>query len=196
VHFKPIAAAEGVLNSREAPLARRLHRFYNDAAAIEMESAGVAHAGHLNRCLPVLTIRGISDRADGAKGDADQAGWQLTAAGHAAAFAVTLAAQLMRDGDSAAVSVIRRQLDGNTEAIAQLERLSAGRGSLADLAALESAVRQSLGTDPCVQAELSALAAAAIEDQEPAAQSVIVVTNGSHVGKIASFGQVHGDVHL
>jgi nucleoside phosphorylase len=196
VHFKPVAAAEGLLNSRAAPLARRLHRFYNDAVAIEMESAGMAQAGHHNHRLPVLTIRGISDRADGAKQDADQAGWQLTAAAHAAAFAVTLAAELTDDGGSGAVSVIRHKLAGNTEAIAQLERLSNGCGSPADLAALESAVQQLLGTDPSIRAELSALAAGITGDKEPAAYSLTFVTNGAHVGKIASFGQVHGDVHL
>ena len=42
VHFKPIAAGEVLLNSHETPLARQLHRTYNDAAAIEME-IGRAH---------------------------------------------------------------------------------------------------------------------------------------------------------
>jgi nucleoside phosphorylase len=86
VHFKPIAAGEVVLNSRETPLARQIRRHYNDAAAIEMESAGLAHAGHLNRAF-VLTIRGISDRADGHKHVADSAGSQTAAAANAAAFA-------------------------------------------------------------------------------------------------------------
>ncbi|HET9899342.1 MAG TPA: hypothetical protein VFQ44_30825 [Streptosporangiaceae bacterium] len=95
VHFKPIAAGEVVLNSRDTPLARQLHRTYNDAAAIEMESAGVSQAGHLNRSLPVLTVRGISDRADGAKRAADEADWQSTAAAVAAAFVVTLAAEII-----------------------------------------------------------------------------------------------------
>jgi nucleoside phosphorylase len=94
VHFKPIAAGEVLLNSRETPLARQLHHTYNDAVAIEMESAGVSQAGHLNRSLPVLTIRGISDKADRGKPSADEAGWQLIAAAHAAAFALALAAEL------------------------------------------------------------------------------------------------------
>jgi nucleoside phosphorylase len=95
VHFAPVAAGEVLLNSRVTPLAEQLRRSYNDAAAIEMESAGISQAGHLNRDLPTLTIRGISDRADGAKHDADQAGWQPTAARHAAAFALALAADLI-----------------------------------------------------------------------------------------------------
>jgi hypothetical protein len=89
-----MAAGEVVLNSRDTPLARQLHRNYNDAAAIEMESAGIAQVSGLTRSLPVLTIRGISDKADGAKHGADQAGWQPAAAANAAAFALALAAEL------------------------------------------------------------------------------------------------------
>jgi len=89
VHFKPIAAGEVVLNSRVTSLALQIRQRYNDAAAIEMESAGVAHAGHLNRAL-VLTVRGISDRADGQKHLADSAGSQPAAAENAAAFAFDL----------------------------------------------------------------------------------------------------------
>ena len=95
VHFKPIAAGEVVLNARDSPLERRLHDTYNDAVAIEMESVGISQAGHLNRSVPVLTIRGISDKADGGKQTADQAGCQSTAAAHAAAFGLELAASIL-----------------------------------------------------------------------------------------------------
>lgn len=88
VHFKPIAATEVVLRSDDSPLARRLRRHYGDAAAVELESAGAAQAGHLGG-LPVLTIRGISGRVD-EKVHADWAGVQDVAAAHAAAFAVAL----------------------------------------------------------------------------------------------------------
>jgi 8-oxo-dGTP diphosphatase len=95
VHFKPIAAGDVVLNSRSTPLALQLHRTYNDAAAIETESAGVSKAAHLNRSLPALTIRGISDHADGDKSAADEEGWQPVAAATAAAFALTLASEIL-----------------------------------------------------------------------------------------------------
>lgn len=95
VHFKPIAAGDVVLDSRTAPVARLLHDNYNDAAAIEMESAGAAEAGHLNRGLSMLAVRGISDLADGAKSLADADGWQPRAAAHAAAFVVALIAELL-----------------------------------------------------------------------------------------------------
>jgi hypothetical protein len=93
LHFKPIAAGEVVLNSRASALAVQLRRTYSDAAAIEMESAGAASAGHLG-LLPVLTVRGISDLADGNKYAADASGSQPAAAANAAAFAVALIHQL------------------------------------------------------------------------------------------------------
>ena len=94
VHFKPIAAGEVVLNSAGTALRRQLGAHYNDAAAIEMESAGAATAALLNDSLPTLTIRGISDKADGDKHLSDEKGWQPLAASHAAAFAVALLQQL------------------------------------------------------------------------------------------------------
>jgi 8-oxo-dGTP diphosphatase len=95
VHFKPIASGEVVLDSRKSPTAHLLHHFYNDAVAIDMEGAGMARASQLNHSLPALVIRGISDRTDGLKGNADAAGWQERAAEHAAAFAVALAAEII-----------------------------------------------------------------------------------------------------
>ncbi|MEV0402204.1 5'-methylthioadenosine/S-adenosylhomocysteine nucleosidase [Actinoallomurus sp. NPDC050550] len=94
LHFGPIAAGEVVLNSRVSPHARWLESNYNDALAIEMEGAGVAQAGHLNGKLPVVVIRGISDRADGTKEDTDREQWQPRAAANAAAFAAALAEEL------------------------------------------------------------------------------------------------------
>lgn len=94
VRFRPIAAGEVVLNSRETPLARQLRRHYADAAAIELESAGTAKAAHLNR-VPFLTVRAISDKADGHKHETDGRGWQSVAARNAAAFTIAVAARLL-----------------------------------------------------------------------------------------------------
>lgn len=91
LHFRPIAAGEVVLDSRESPLFAHLQLHHNDAAAIDMEDAGIAHAAHLNG-LPTLVIRGISDRADGHKTEVDRAGWQQRAAENAASFAALLLA--------------------------------------------------------------------------------------------------------
>ncbi|WP_438803334.1 5'-methylthioadenosine/S-adenosylhomocysteine nucleosidase [Frankia gtarii] len=97
VHFGPIAAGEVVLNSTMSAQARWLRKHYNDALAIEMEGAGVAQAGHLNRSLPVVVIRAISDRADGTKEVTDRENWQTRAVFNAAAFAAALADELATD---------------------------------------------------------------------------------------------------
>ena len=81
--FGPIAAGEVVQDSRISRHARWIRQHYNDALAIEMEAAGLAQAGHLNNSLPVVVIRGISDRADGSKTTNDSDGWQTVAAANA-----------------------------------------------------------------------------------------------------------------
>lgn len=90
VHFKPIAAGEVVLNSAESTLSQQLRSHYGDAVAIEMESAGFAQAAHLSDSLPALTVRGISDKADGLKHLADAGGGQPQAAAHAAAATIAI----------------------------------------------------------------------------------------------------------
>lgn len=93
VHRRPIAAGEVVLQSRTSEEWRRLALHYNDAAAVEMEGAGLAQAGQLNS-VPAMAIRGISDGASADKTVTDRAGWQPIAAGHAAAFAIALAERI------------------------------------------------------------------------------------------------------
>lgn len=90
VHIKPIASGHVVLDDPTAPLAVELHEHYNDAVAIEMEGAGAAAAAHHSGTVKLLVVRGISDRADGRKHDADSAGWQATAAAHAAEVAFVI----------------------------------------------------------------------------------------------------------
>ncbi|WP_203933075.1 5'-methylthioadenosine/S-adenosylhomocysteine nucleosidase family protein [Virgisporangium ochraceum] len=97
VHFKPLAGGEVLVNTRLGTVAEHLRLNYNDAVAVDMESVGVACAGHLNGSLPVLSIRGISDLADGAKATTDHAGWQTVAAANAAAFAVSLVDAILSD---------------------------------------------------------------------------------------------------
>jgi len=91
VHFRPIVAGEILLNSRNSASASQIQRHYNDAAAIEMESAGAAQAAHLAR-VPMITIRGVSDSASGEKDATDRSGWRQSAAENAAAFACGLIA--------------------------------------------------------------------------------------------------------
>ncbi|WP_020578423.1 5'-methylthioadenosine/S-adenosylhomocysteine nucleosidase [Actinopolymorpha alba] len=97
VRFGPIAAGEIVQDSAVSEQAQWVRQHYNDALAIEMEAAGVAQAGHLNHALPVVVVRGISDRADGTKSATDGENWQPRAVAHAAAFAVALAEELISD---------------------------------------------------------------------------------------------------
>ncbi|WP_158647611.1 AAA family ATPase [Actinoplanes sp. ATCC 53533] len=135
VHFRPIAAGEVVLNALDDPLSAQLRQTYGDAVAIEMESAGIAQAAHLNGALPVLTVRGISDKADGRKHAADDQGWQPAAADRAAAFALAVVAELLPASAApappasapAAPTDIPRQLPGRGGALvgraAQLSRL-------------------------------------------------------------------------
>ncbi|AGZ43354.1 5'-methylthioadenosine/S-adenosylhomocysteine nucleosidase family protein [Actinoplanes friuliensis] len=94
VLFGAIAAGEVVLDSAVSAHARWIKQTYNDALAVEMEAAGLAQAAHLNRSLPAVVVRGISDRADGTKNDTDAEDWQPAAAANAALFAIALAEEL------------------------------------------------------------------------------------------------------
>ena len=107
VHFGPIAAGEVVLNSTVSAHARWIRDHYNDALAIEMEGAGVAQAGHLNRSLPAVVIRAISDRADGTKEVTDREQWQRRAVANAAAFAAALADELAADEQPGTTGTMR-----------------------------------------------------------------------------------------
>ncbi|CAL9563323.1 5'-methylthioadenosine/S-adenosylhomocysteine nucleosidase [Streptomyces sp. enrichment culture] len=89
-HFKPIASGDVVLADAESEIARHLRRNYNDAAAIEMEGVGAVQAAHLSGQLHALVVRGISDRADAAKHEADARGSQQRAAAQAASVAVAV----------------------------------------------------------------------------------------------------------
>lgn len=92
-HLGAIAAGEIVQNSRISHEAQWIRQTYNDAAAIEMEAAGIAQAGHLSGS-PVAIVRGISDRADGSKSSDTDRNWQPVAAENAAAFALRLAQEI------------------------------------------------------------------------------------------------------
>lgn len=96
LHFGAVAAGEIVQNSRISHEAKWIREHYNDALAIEMEAAGVAQAGHLSGA-PVAIVRGISDRADGTKESASDKTAQPRAAANAAAFAVRLAEELIKE---------------------------------------------------------------------------------------------------
>lgn len=113
VHFGAIAAGEVVQNSRISYEATWIRNHYNDALAIEMEAAGVAQAGHLNGS-PVAIVRGISDRADGTKTTGEDGTWQPRAAANAAAFAVRLAEELIKEQERIAMQEVDNAKTGST----------------------------------------------------------------------------------
>jgi nucleoside phosphorylase len=112
---RAIASGEVVLDSVTSPYARTIKQYFGDAAAIEMEGAGVALASQLNKRSAVV-LRGISDFADGQKEVTDRTGGQRRAARNAAAFAVALLAELVPERRAAAVrSVADDLLCGTTD---------------------------------------------------------------------------------
>jgi nucleoside phosphorylase len=88
-HFKPIATGDVVLADDASGITRHIRRHYQDAAAIEMEGSGAAHAAHLGG-VEALVVRGISDHADAGKNADDGRGSQQRAAERAAAVACAL----------------------------------------------------------------------------------------------------------
>lgn len=119
IHFAPIAAGEVVLDSRRSWQADHLRRNYNDALAVEMESAGSAVAGQLNDSTPMVAVRGISDHADGAKDATGGRAWQPVAAANAAAFAVALAESMDTSEESDAPPLQQGVPSVSTRNIAQ-----------------------------------------------------------------------------
>jgi nucleoside phosphorylase/tetratricopeptide (TPR) repeat protein len=89
VQLKPIAAGEIVIASTDSDVYRYLKQHYNDAVAVDMESAGMYEAALRYEGLPALAIRGISDLLEDKSPEAD-ADLQPMAANHAAAFAFAL----------------------------------------------------------------------------------------------------------
>ena len=94
VHFGPIATGDVVTSARDSAALRLIHHRYREAVAVDMDSAGFGQAARLNRHVPALAIRGISNLADGyTSGSGIVSGHRV--AGHAAAaFATALVAEL------------------------------------------------------------------------------------------------------
>ena len=86
VSLKSIAAGEVVVASIDSPVYQHLRKHYNDAVAVDMESAGMYEAASRYEDVPALAIRGISDLIYDKTPEAD-ADLQPVASSHAAAFA-------------------------------------------------------------------------------------------------------------
>ena len=160
VRFGPIAAGEVVQDSALSDHARWVRDHYNDALAIEMEAAGVAQAGHLNNSLPVIVVRGISDRADGSKAATDGARWQSRAAANAAAFAAAFAEELITEQQGNRPAQARGM--GSNEMGARVTNVAAGQsrvGVQAGQVIGDVSVVIGSGTPGDLSPEIAALAA-------------------------------------
>ncbi|GAA4947013.1 5'-methylthioadenosine/S-adenosylhomocysteine nucleosidase [Actinoplanes utahensis] len=101
IRFGPIASGEVLHDAQESATLTWIRQHYEDALAIEMEAAGLAKAGQLNKA-PVAVVRAISDRADGTKTVTDRDAWQDRAIRNAAVFATELATEIALDQQSPA----------------------------------------------------------------------------------------------
>jgi nucleoside phosphorylase len=94
----PIAAGGKVVASTGSATAALISSAYGDAVAVEMEGAGFLAAAHASQDVRALVVRGISDLID-SKAKTDAMGWQVTAAEHAAAFALEILDELGPQAD-------------------------------------------------------------------------------------------------
>ncbi len=155
VHFAAIAAGEVVHNSRISYEAELVRRHYNDALAIEMESAGVAQAGHLNGS-PVAIVRGISDKADGTKTSEADGTWQPQAADNAAAFATCLARNLIKEQEDD--SMRDRSKPGTGDVINNADRSTVGvQGNNVTNSVVTIATAPPASSTPDLAVELAAI---------------------------------------
>src|SRR2546421_13083578 len=89
--------------------------------------------------------------------------------------------------------LVRRAFAGNLEAAAALDDLEAGPPDDARIRAVAEALRERAENDEAFRAELEALVAAAEQDRS-AAKALTQVFGNARVGKVATFGDAHGDV--
>ncbi len=104
----PIAAGSKVAaNTREGSIYSFVRQRFSDALALETEAAGFFTACQVAGAR-AMVIRGISDMVEG-KAEEDQKGGQAVAAGHAAAFAFEVLADLDLGQPSGGRSAVARE---------------------------------------------------------------------------------------
>lgn len=118
VVLKPIAAGERVISSVDSDDYRLIQERFNDAAAVDMESAGFYTAAERNNRLPAVVVRGISDMVLDKTAERD-AEWQPRASENAAAFATALL-QAVGPDDLALAAEATSYVAPQTELLARL----------------------------------------------------------------------------
>jgi nucleoside phosphorylase/tetratricopeptide (TPR) repeat protein len=94
---QPIAAGQKVLASQRGPVREFLATAFSDTVAVEMEGLGFQAAAYVHNVQAII-IRGVSDMLSN-KTEAESAGWQPSAARHAAGFAFELLSELEDCGE-------------------------------------------------------------------------------------------------
>jgi len=110
VFVKPLAAGPKLLASTSAPSAVWIRDHCGDALAVEMEGFGFLEAANAHPSVKSLVVRGISDLVDG-KSSSHDALRQPMAASRAAAFALTVASELLASKSTRETT--RQQKDGD-----------------------------------------------------------------------------------
>ncbi|MEX3935896.1 hypothetical protein AB4Y32_29585 [Paraburkholderia phymatum] len=87
VHFGPVASGDKVINDAQA--LQRLIDLHPKLVGVEMEAGGAAAASHQHE-TNFFMVRGVSDLADGQKGNSAVLRWRQYASEVAAAYAVGL----------------------------------------------------------------------------------------------------------
>ncbi len=95
VEIKPIAAGEVVHGDDRSLLMAKVRSYFNDVAAVDMESLGLYEAAFVKE-RPALSVRGISDCV-GDKTPESDVRWQPRAVKHAAAFVFALLSHAVPD---------------------------------------------------------------------------------------------------
>lgn len=92
--IKAIASGEKVVAGGKTPAYRKIRKYLNDAAAVEMEGFGAMSAAHQQR-TPAVVVRGISDMCAGKDHVSDKV-HQPIASAHAAAMGFSILGMMSR----------------------------------------------------------------------------------------------------
>ena len=201
VVIKPIAAGEAVVVSKDSDHFHLLRERFNDAVAVDMESAGMYLAAERADRVPTVAIRGISDRLDD-KGPAADAEWQPIASSNAARFAFALLRAIEADDVASREAAPSTSVPRAAEILTALPPtaaavLSDGSGPLSEAAETLSG-ELTAGPDHARTAELLVGPTSSLRGIEDASLWVAVgefsVAHGAYASGAVAFKKA-GDLH-